>query len=361
MSIFLRLFDQIGARFRRDKVSGQANARSGSPSLKQPARKYPTSADELRQDRLLSQWWYYGIELVDGLGLKGIFPLDLPMLPRLMLRNCELSGMECLDLGTMEGLMPTLMCRGGAARVVATDATDHCLEKMAAVKHYYNVDFDFRTVGLMYDLHQKMPDGGFDLINCSGLLYHVVSPMHVLLGCRPLLKRNGLMIVSSNVVLTDRYLMEFNDGGRLQEEANTFWYLSVKYFDYLLRFLKLQPIDCAFYPHRLIQSDVRYVLDVPSGYLSVVCRATDEALPGEDDRWMTKALSGSWEMRGLTDWDRTGGQQLSSIRYKKEPATAFLRPNGQGIDLHAAVLGSPDPLPASDPADTHFLRLTDWS
>ena len=118
---------------------------------------------------------------------------------------------------------------------------------------------------MMYALCQQFHDDSFDLINCSGLLYHVVSPMLVLLGCRPLLKRNGLMIVSTNVVLADRCLMEFNDGGRLHEEANTFWYLSVKYFDYLLRFLKLQPIDCAFYPHRLFRSDVRHVSDAPRG------------------------------------------------------------------------------------------------
>ena len=55
---------------------------------------------------------------------------------RRMLRNCELTGMECLDLGSMEGLMPALMCRGGAGRVVATDALSHCVEKMATVRHY---------------------------------------------------------------------------------------------------------------------------------------------------------------------------------------------------------------------------------
>jgi len=90
---------------------------------------------------------------------EGIYPGNFPMTPRQMLRRCDLTGTECLDLGTMEGLVPTLMKRGGARRVLAVDAIDHCREKMAAVKHYYGVDFDFQTVGLMYDLDRKIKGG----------------------------------------------------------------------------------------------------------------------------------------------------------------------------------------------------------
>ena len=56
----------------------------------------------------------------------------------------------------MEGLIPTLMCRQGAKRVIASDATFHCYEKMAAVKRYYDVNFLFRQVGLMYGLSDKL-------------------------------------------------------------------------------------------------------------------------------------------------------------------------------------------------------------
>lgn len=361
MSILSRLIAQIGTRGRRVGVPGQSPAQPEPSVLKPIAPTWPSLAEQLRQHDLLSQWWYYGVELLEGVEARGIYPADFPMLPRLLMRNCGLQGTECLDLGSMEGLMPALMCRGGANRVVATDAIAHCREKIAAVQHYYKVRFEFREVGLMYDLHQKLPGQGFDLINCSGLLYHVVSPMHVLLGCRPLLKRNGLMIVSTNVVLADRCLMEFNDAGRLQVEANTFWYLSVKYLDYLLRFLRLQPVDCLFYPHEMIHSEVRYVTDVPSGYLSVVCRATDAPLASESDQWMGNATSQSWEMRDLTDWDRIDRQPLSPIRYGKDPDLASFSSGDKGIDLHAAVLAATRPPVVSSPADTHKLRLADWS
>lgn len=361
MSILSSLLQQIASGCGRKQTGPAGGTVTGLHPAGSPAAAHPSAAEDLRNHKLLNQWWYYGIELLEGVESAGAFPRDLPMLPRRLLRNCELAGTACLDLGSMEGLMPTLMCRGGATRVVATDAAEHCLEKLCAVRHYYKVDFDFRVVGLMYDLHQKLAGESFDLINCSGLLYHVVSPMDVLLGCRPLLKRNGLMIVSTNVVLAERCSMEFNDGGRLQEEANTFWYLSVKYFDYMLRFLKLQPIDCAFFPHSQIRSAVRYIADVPTGYMSVVCRTVDDVLPAPTDHWMALAMQHSWEMNGLTNWDRAGAQKPSTIPYRANPARPMDSVTGQSIDLHAAVMDSASHVTAPAPCDTQYLRLSDWN
>ena len=78
------------------------------------------------------------------------------MLPRILLRNCDLAGAACLDMGCMEGLMSVLMTRGGASRVLAIDGIDHCVEKLAAVQQYYDVAFDYRTVGPMYSLTDKL-------------------------------------------------------------------------------------------------------------------------------------------------------------------------------------------------------------
>jgi hypothetical protein len=78
--------------------------------------------------------------------------------------------------------------------------------------------------------------------HCSGPLYHVFSPLGVLCGLRPLVKRGGLMIVSTNVVVEDGYTMEFNNAGRTQAEQDTFWYPAVRLLDYTLRHLRLRPI-----------------------------------------------------------------------------------------------------------------------
>lgn len=315
-------------------------------------------ADQLRASPLFNRSWYYSIELMPGLVTRGIYPPDLPMLPRLMLRRCDVSGASCLDMGTMEGLVPTLMCRGGADSVLAVDAVDHCLERLNAVRHYYGVDFEYKSIGLMYGLADRLPGRSFDLINCSGLLYHVFSPMLVLAGIRPLLKRNGLLIVSTNVIAEPGFSMEFNNNGRMQEEANTFWYLSVQFFDYLLRYFRLAPIDCLYVPHTAVRSEVKYLFDKPSGYLSVVCRAVDDVLPDADDRWMPAAAAKSWEYMGLIRWEMARRAPLSQIGYRRPLDTRFARKDGRSVELWPAVQAMP-PVAAEGERDTHLLRLSD--
>ncbi len=81
----------------------------------------PRNKPSIDLQQLFDMWWYYSVELTPGRIAQGIYPNDLPMLPRIMLRRCRFAGLECLDLGSMEGLMPTLMKRQGARRVTATD------------------------------------------------------------------------------------------------------------------------------------------------------------------------------------------------------------------------------------------------
>ena len=259
--------------------------------------------------------------------------------------------------------MPVVMCRQGANEVLATDAIDHCAKKMAALRYYYNANFEFEQVGLMYDLSKKLRKSGtgsFDIINLSGLLYHVFSPLMVLAGVRSLLKRNGLMIVSTNVVADNSFTMQLNNGGRLQEEVNTFWYLSVGALDYLLRYLKLAPIDCLYISHRDIKSPVRYVTDVESGYFSVVCRARDEPIPTQEDNWMLKSAQHSWEHAGLIDWDFCDRQSLTGVPYTATIEKDLLREDTGTVDLLRAA-SSRAIHQAEKSSDAHVLRLADNS
>ncbi len=307
-------------------------------------------------------YWYYEAELLPGVFAKGMHPRDLPMLPRLMLRNCDPAGKSVLEIGPMEGLIPVLMKRRGAERVLAVDAIDGCAEKMEALKHYYQVDFEFKVVGLMYDLSRKLPGEAFDIINCSGLLYHVFSPLNVLAGLRPLLKRNGLLVVSTGVIRDPGYFMEFNNAGRIQDESNTFWYMSVPLLDYMLRSLALAPIDACFLWHSsLSQPHVRLKFDKPSGYISLVCRAVDDVLPVEGDDWMKRAAEHSWEHRGLCDWQLAKNQPLSTVHYQHREERGGWRDDTGTLDLWKAAQSMPDFSSTSNLEDSHTLRLSDWS
>jgi 2-polyprenyl-3-methyl-5-hydroxy-6-metoxy-1,4-benzoquinol methylase len=316
-------------------------------------RRYPDDPEELRASDLLRAWWYYGVELLPGVAAPGQYPADMPMLPRITLRRCDPAGMSCLDLGTMEGLVPALLKKRGAASVLAVDATNHCVGKMAAVRHYHGVDFEFRKVGWMYDLHEQLAGRSFDLVNCSGLLYHVFSPLTVLASLRALVKRGGVVIVSTNVTLDREPVMDFNARGRMHAESNTFWFPSVGLLDYLLRYVRLAPVDCEFMPLAAWRGEGYVPLgrnasfEKPSGYLSVACRAVDGV---EADDWMRESVRASWEYHGLTDWQRADAQPPSGISYAGagEP---------EEFDLDRAVRERPPVMPPAETRDTHVLTL----
>jgi len=326
----------------------------------------PATHSQLSEHDIFTQWWYYSIELLPELITKGQHKRNAPMLSRLLLRNASLKGTDCLDIGSMECLIPTLMVRGGAKYTKAVDAIGHCAGKISAVKHYYDVDFDYQNVGLMYDLDKKI-QGCFDMINCSGLLYHVISPYHVLAGIRPLLKKNGLIIVSTNVINSSEYRMEFNNHGRFQEEANTFWYITIPLLEYMLKMLKLKPIDCLYYPHDNTMADesitkensrFSFFNDKPSGYLSVVCRAVDTPDADKDDDWMKNATIGSWEYLELTDWTRVENNPTSDIKYTVPPE----RESSLQTDLLQTVNSQKPATNTSEEStpDTHVLKLADY-
>jgi len=305
-------------------------------------------------DAMLRRWWYYSVELAPGQVTKGIYDPATPLLPRQLLRGVDLAGAECLDIGTMEGLIPTLMVRRGAARVVAVDAVDHCLEKLTAVRQIYGADFGYARVGLMYELSRKLEKlGGYDLINMSGLLYHVFSPLHVIAGARALLKKDGLMIVSTNVVNRNDHTMEWNASGRLQVETNTFWYISIPTLEDFLRLFGLKPIDTLYIP--LTKKPGANGLEMETGYMSVICRAAADATP---DAWTRRAQAQSWEYQGLLDTTMMDAQPTSQIGYSSPRMKAA--DAGPGLNLYAAAQDPAHrPPPASCSQDGHELRLSD--
>jgi 2-polyprenyl-3-methyl-5-hydroxy-6-metoxy-1,4-benzoquinol methylase len=316
-------------------------------------RQLPRTAEEARASDLYKAWWFYDVEMFPGVVRDGIFPKDLPLPARMLMRNCNLQGADCLDIGSMEGLIPILMSKGGARGVLATDFSYHCYDKMLMLMKAHNVDFDFKKIGLLYDLSNKIPDrrySGFDLINVSGVLYHVFSPFHVIAGLRPLLKKNGLMIVSTNIINRDDVSMEFNDRGKLQTEPNTFWYMSIQMMEYMLKYFQLKPIDYVYYRHSAADT-VRFAKGYDAGYLGIICRATSDHGESFNDPWLTDSILQSWEYK-LCDQEMIDSQPVSNITYKGETA---------GFDLLRSVNERPSVVSAAAVEDTHLLRLADMA
>jgi 2-polyprenyl-3-methyl-5-hydroxy-6-metoxy-1,4-benzoquinol methylase len=354
---------------RRPRMTAFPRVGPHGPRAGAAPRRSPGPLDGLRRlwqglpmtedlEQLIARWWYYTVELAPGRFTKGQYPDKTPMLPRIALRGAGLRDADCLDLGTMEGLIPILMKRGGARRVLALDAGPHCAQKLEILKQIYSVDFQLAQVGLMYELSRRMAkETGFDVINVSGLLYHVFSPLHIMAGVRPLLKRNGLMIVSTNVILRDDFTMEYNAGGRLQGEGNTFWYHSVPALEHMIRLFNLEPIDCMFYRHADTITKIANK-DVESGYMSVVCRAIAPEAAAAFDPWIGRVHHSSWEYQGLCDAARAEAQAQSGVEYHRDG----VEPGPGGLHLLTAARSERHLFTLTDRVeDTHTLRLADLS
>lgn len=136
--------------------------------------------------------WYHTIELAPGVVTPGMFD-HRPVVDRYLLPR-ELSGMRCLDVGTMDGFWAFEMERRGASEVVAADLA--AVDDLDWPPHWRmrveptldatkRARFDLvrgalgsnvrRIERSIYDLDDDL--GQFDLIFCGDLLTHLKDPV----------------------------------------------------------------------------------------------------------------------------------------------------------------------------------------
>jgi tRNA (mo5U34)-methyltransferase len=136
--------------------------------------------------------WYHTLELPGGVVTQGMFDhrgvVDRYLLPR------NLSGMRCLDVGTMDGFWAFEMERRGAAEVVAADVgevddldwpslwrsrVEPTLDQTKAARFQLARSALSSAVSRVersvYELDSDL--GQFDLIFCGDLLVHLKDPI----------------------------------------------------------------------------------------------------------------------------------------------------------------------------------------
>jgi len=191
----------------------------------------PMSADPGSPREVLGRFpvWYHTQELGDGVVTPGFFD-HRPYVHHFPIPD-DLSGMRCLDVGTMDGFWAFEMERRGAAEVVAIDLDDpEALDwptlvkprviktldetkpaRFEALRHLFDSQVQ-RVVRSVYDLETDM--GLFDVVFCGDLLLHLKDPISALEGMRRVTRGRAIVytIIMKGSLLTRRKPLIHFDG-----------------------------------------------------------------------------------------------------------------------------------------------------
>lgn len=143
--------------------------------------------------------WFHAIDL-GAFATSGRFPAGEPQNVTLygamdLIQHIDLRGAAVLDIGTADGLISFGAVALGAGRVVATDSVER--ESFLLAREALDLDVDYAPRMQIRDLVDRFGRGSFDLIVCSGVIYHMLNPASAFFECRKLLTEHGLLIVES--------------------------------------------------------------------------------------------------------------------------------------------------------------------
>ena len=284
--------------------------------------------------------WYYGIELRPGVRTAGRRRGSLSLV-RHQIKNMDVLGQRCLDIGTQEGVVSTVLAQAGARKVVAYDRLN-LSDRISLVQEAYGVDFDYHHSCQLSELPSRLEGTGdvpFDIVIFAGVLYHMIDPLSGMALARSFLRNNGLMLLETSVAVSDEMVMQVNASGRYYQGSNYFQ-MSLATLDYFLRMLRLQVIDC-----RHISTAAALENKNKEGVcrVSVVCRAVEDIIGCENDRWLREGseawLTSDFEAVSLY-FDRLKSDQppvsysTGGLRYHNEQGL-------KTVNLYETVINSP--------------------
>ena len=296
---------------------------------------FPTSAADLVAASFYQQPWYYTFELMPDVFTRGAGHRNLG-LTRALLARCSVGDRSCLDIGTMEAAVPVLLWRRSGANIVAIDVAPF-EDKIAAVKHYTGAEFHYYS-GLLHGKTVEFLEArghvNFDVVVLSGVLYHCFGPLHTLAMARSLVRTGGLMLIETFAVIDEQPAMFFNAFGMFTSDPSTYFLPSVPLLDYLLRYFKLQPIDCVY-------GDCTTVGTYRYARVATVCRAVNEVVAEPADTWMSSA-TGIVDYLTLCHWRLIENREHDPVEYDTRPERVRPRAGLAGTcDLLATVSAEP--------------------
>lgn len=195
-----------------------------------------TAAPEPRRLRpeeerfVTAQKWFHAIDLGHGAVTAGRFDPAVPPNYTLfgffdLVRELDLAGARCVDVGTMDGLAAFVMKARGAREVIATDLAPRPTFELA--RDVLGLDVEYHAPVDALGLRDVLGSRRADVVLLAGVLYHVFDPVSVLSACREIVARDGWLIVETSYLFDrGRPIMSFNPvdpSPRALPHANVFW------------------------------------------------------------------------------------------------------------------------------------------
>lgn len=236
--------------------------------------------------QVYNEKWYYSVELEKGKFTEGFDFINIAPARR-ALDSLEVKGHSVLDLSTMEGMFATLLAKRGA-NVMATDTID-CTKRISMLKQAHSVDFRYmphipledqasflfkyqtsNSFSPMKPLRSNMSTPyGYDVVFSSGVMYHVLSPLHYILQLRKLVKLGGCVVIETACAVNDEIEMHHDyRADSFVYGGSCSWFISTGALDLFLRASFLEPLGFAY-----VRSKTKSDLDVVR--LGLVARAVD--------------------------------------------------------------------------------------
>jgi len=231
--------------------------------------------------------WYYSVELEPGRFTKG-FDFKNIAAARKALDAINVKGHSVLDLSTMEGMFSTLLAKRGGI-VTATDTIDSSV-RIEMLKKAHGVNFRYLPHVPLDDQASFMfkyqtsnsyspmkalrastnTPYGYDVVLSSGVMYHVLSPLHYIMQLRRLVKLGGLVVIETACAINDEIEMhhDFRNDAFVYGGSCS-WFTSTGALDLFFRACFLQPLGFT-YVRSVTKSDLNVVR------LGLVARAVDE-------------------------------------------------------------------------------------
>lgn len=253
----------------------------------------------MENDSILSEPWYYTIEIEKGVFTKGLDNQNLA-LARKLLRNINIQNKTCIDIGTQEAVIPVLLKRAGAKLVVGYDRYD-LSEKINIISTAYQVEFDYIGGIQLQELPKKLDESKsgrfFDLVVFSGVLYHMINPLGLMALVRGLCKTGGFFLIETAAIQHSKEMLVFNARGDVYGLSSNYFIPTTSWLDYTLRMLGLMPLQAVYLGAINDEKPIR---------LAVLCRCQDSPCPlDKNDEWMLKNFhSYIFKAEAQFDWQR---------------------------------------------------------